>query len=200
MWRNEKNINPLLLSFSFAENFGKGEVKVRRVAGERSDTWIIESGPPETRQGFIFITRVRRREKQLAHGIPPGRGMMFSKDNEQLESFIGSGTEFQGGLNVKGTLRVEGQFDGKMNAACVILGETGVIKGEVSAKKIIIGGKVEGNLRVQEIVEIKATGKVFGDIFAKKISITEGAKVNGKIEMEVDENRVIEFGSKGYKG
>ena len=124
---------------------------------------------------------------------------MFSKDNEQLESFIGSGTEFQGGLKVKGTLRVEGQFDGKMNAACVILGETGVIKGEVSAKKIIIGGRVEGNLRGQEIVEIKATGKVFGDIFAKKISITEGAKVNGKIEMEVDENRVIEFGSKGGK-
>jgi len=126
--------------------------------------------------------------------------MMSSKDNEQLESFIGSGTEFQGGLNVKGTLRVEGQFDGKVNAACVILGETGVIKGEVSAKKIIIGGKVEGNLRVQEIVEIKATGKVLGDIFTKIISITEGAKVNGKIEMELDENRVIDFGSKEGKG
>jgi len=125
---------------------------------------------------------------------------MFSKDNEQLESFIGSGTEFQGGLNVKGALRVEGQFDGKVNAACVILGETGVIKGEVSAKKIIIGGKIEGNLRVQEIVEIKATGKVLGDIFTKIISITEGAKVNGKIEMEVDENRVIDFGSKEGKG
>lgn len=69
--------------------------------------------------------------------------MMFSKDNEQLESFIGSGTEFQGELNVKGTLRFDGRFDGKVNAAWIILGETGVIKGEVSAKKIIIGGKVE---------------------------------------------------------
>lgn len=115
---------------------------------------------------------------------------MFSKDNEQLESFIGSGTEFQGELNVKGSLRVEGQFDGKVNAPYVILAETGVIKGEASAKKIIIEGKVEGNLRVQEIVEIKATGKVLGDIFTKKISITEGAKVNGKIEMEVDEDKV----------
>jgi len=97
---------------------------------------------------------------------------MFSKDNEQLESFIGSGTEFQGELNVKGTLRVEGQFDGKVNAPIVILGETGVMKGEVSAKKIIIGGKVEGNLRVRETVEIKATGKVLGDIFTKKISVS----------------------------
>jgi len=122
---------------------------------------------------------------------------MFSKDNEQLESFIGSGTEFQGELNVKGALRIEGQFEGKVNAAYVILGETGVIKGEVSGKKIIIGGKVEGNLRVQEIVEIKATGKVLGDIFTKKISIAEGAKFNGKIEMDVDEGRVIDFKSKG---
>ena len=101
---------------------------------------------------------------------------MFQKDNDQLRPFIDWGMEFQGELNVKGTLRVEGQFYGKVNAALVILGETGVIRGEVSAKKIIIGGKVEGNVRVQESVEIKATGKVWGDIFAKIISITEGAK------------------------
>lgn len=125
---------------------------------------------------------------------------MFSKDNEQLESFIGLGTEFQGGLNVQGTLRVEGQFDGKVNAACVILGETGVIKGEVSAKKIIVGGKVEGNLRAQEIVEIKAKGEVLGDIFAKIISVTEGGKVNGRIEMKVDEKKIIDFGSKEGEG
>ena len=121
---------------------------------------------------------------------------MFSKDNEQLESFIGSGTEFQGELNVNGIIRVDGHFVGKMNVGTLILSETGVIKGEVSAKKIIIGGRVEGNLRVQEIVEIKATGKVFGNIFTKKISIMEGANVNGNIEMEADENKVIDFKSK----
>ncbi len=91
---------------------------------------------------------------------------------------------------------MDGQFDGKMHAACVILGETGGIKGEASAKRIIIGGKVEGNLRGQYIVEIKATGRVLGDIFTKKISITEGAKVNGRIEMEIDESRAIDSRSK----
>jgi cytoskeletal protein CcmA (bactofilin family) len=126
--------------------------------------------------------------------------MMFSKDNEQLESFIGSGTEFQGELNVKGIIRVDGHFDGKMNVGGLILSETGVIKGESSAKKIIIGGKVEGNLRGQEIIEIKASGKVFGDIFTKKISIAEGGKLNGKIEMKVDESKVIDFKSKEGEG
>jgi cytoskeletal protein CcmA (bactofilin family) len=117
-----------------------------------------------------------------------------------LESFIGSGTEFQGELNVKGIIRVDGHFDGKMNVGGLILSETGVIKGESSAKKIIIGGKVEGNLRGQEIIEIKASGKVFGDIFTKKISIAEGGKLNGKIEMKVDENRVIDSKSKEGEG
>jgi cytoskeletal protein CcmA (bactofilin family) len=117
-----------------------------------------------------------------------------------LESFIGSGTEFQGELNVKGALRLDGRFDGKMNAAGIILGETGVIKGEILVKKIIIGGKVEGNLRAEEIVEIKASGKVWGNIFAKKIFITEGAKVNGKIEMDVDEGSIIDFKAKPGKG
>ena len=92
---------------------------------------------------------------------------MFSKDNEQLESFIGSGTEFQGELNVKGIIRVDGHFDGKMNVGSLILSEMGVIKGEISAKKI---------------------------------SIAEGAKVNGKIEMKVDENKVIDFKSKEGEG
>jgi cytoskeletal protein CcmA (bactofilin family) len=44
-------------------------------------------------------------------------------------------------------------------------------------------------LKVQEIVEIMATGEVFGDLFAKKISIVKGAKINGKIEIEVDETQ-----------
>ena len=122
---------------------------------------------------------------------------MFSKDNEQLESFIGSGTEFQGELNVKGIIRVDGHFDGKMNVGSLILSEMGVIKGEISAKKIIIGGKVEGNLRGQEIVEIKANGKVLGDILTKIISIAEGARVNGKIEMEVDEGKIIDLKPQG---
>jgi len=115
---------------------------------------------------------------------------MFSKDNEKLESFIGAKTDFQGELNVKGTLRVDGRIDGRLNAECVILSETAVVKGEVMAKKIIVGGKVEGILRAQEILEINSTGKVLGDMFTNKISVTEGGELNGKIEMKKDEKKL----------
>jgi cytoskeletal protein CcmA (bactofilin family) len=121
---------------------------------------------------------------------------MFSKDSEKLESLIGANTDFQGELNVKGTLRVDGQVDGRLNAECVILSETAVVKGEVTAKKIIVGGKVEGNLRAQEILEIRAKGKVLGDIFTNKLSVMQGGEFNGKIEMKIDESKVLDFQSK----
>ena len=125
---------------------------------------------------------------------------MFSKDTKKLESLIGVNTNFQGELNVIGTLRVDGRVDGKLNAECVILSETAVVKGEVAAKKIIVGGKIEGNLRAQEIVEIKCKGKVFGDILANKFSVAEGGEFNGKIEMKTDESKVINFESKNREG
>jgi cytoskeletal protein CcmA (bactofilin family) len=122
---------------------------------------------------------------------------MFSKDNKKLESIIGSNTDFQGELNVMGTLRVDGRVEGKLKAECVILSETAVVKGGVTAKKIIVGGKIEGNLRAQEIVEIKGKGKVIGDILANKLSVAEGGEFNGKSEMKMDESKLINFESEG---
>ncbi len=118
------------------------------------------------------------------------------KSAEKLESFVGPNSDFKGELNIKGTLRIDGRVDGKLNAECVILGETAVVKGEVTGKKIIVGGKVEGNLRAQEVVEIKSKGKVLGDIFTNKFSVMEGGEFNGKIEMKMDESKVLEFESK----
>jgi len=60
--------------------------------------------------------------------------MIFSKGNENLGSFIGAKRDFQEGLNVKGTLRVDGRIDGKLNAECLILGETAVVNLNVVKK------------------------------------------------------------------
>lgn len=125
---------------------------------------------------------------------------MFSKNSEKLESLIGARADFQGEFTVQGAVRVDGRVDGRVNADCVILSETGVIKGEITAQKIVVGGKIEGILRAQEIVEIKATGKVIGDIFTNKISVTEGGEFNGKIEMKMDEIRALDFETKSQEG
>jgi cytoskeletal protein CcmA (bactofilin family) len=116
---------------------------------------------------------------------------MFAKDREKMESLLGSSSNFKGDLNVKGTLRVDGRAEGKLDADCVILSESATVKGEIQGKKIIIGGTVEGNVRAKELVEIKSKGKVLGDIFSQKLVVIEGAEFNGRIETKKMEGNII---------
>ncbi len=123
---------------------------------------------------------------------------MFARESGKLESLIGVNSEFQGELHVKGTLRVDGRIDGQVFAECVILSESGGITGDVNAKKIIVGGRIDGILRAQEIVEIKSKGKISGEIFTRRIAISEGGEFNGKIEMKDAPN--LEFEPKRPEG
>jgi cytoskeletal protein CcmA (bactofilin family) len=116
---------------------------------------------------------------------------MFAKDPEKMETLLGPNSNFKGDLNAKGTLRVDGRAEGRLDADCVILGESAAVKGDIQAKRIIIGGTVEGNLRAQERVEIKSKGKVLGDIFCPKLVVIEGAWFTGRIETKKEEGKII---------
>ncbi|MGQ9569853.1 MAG: bactofilin family protein [Thermodesulfovibrionales bacterium] len=118
---------------------------------------------------------------------------MFHRNKEKLESFIGANSNFKGDINTKGTLRIDGNIEGNVNADWVILSEKGVLKGDVTARGIVIGGRIEGNLKAEEIVEIKSKGQVYGDIFANKLSIIEGGIFNGRASVERDESKVVEL-------
>ena len=121
---------------------------------------------------------------------------MFTKNTEKLESFIGANSAFKGNIETKGTLRVDGSMEGNVNADWVVLGEKASIKGDITARGIIVGGRIEGNLRAKEIVEIKSKGQVFGDISSVKLTIIEGGIFEGRSSMSKEETKVIEFQSK----
>jgi hypothetical protein len=86
---------------------------------------------------------------------------------------------------------MDGEVTGIVRADEVILSEAATIKGDVLARRIIVGGKVEGNIRAPELVEIRSKGKVTGDIFTDQLSVMEGAEFNGKIEMGIDKSDPI---------
>ena len=116
---------------------------------------------------------------------------MFNNHNKKLESIIGKNSDINGELNVSGTLRVDGMVHGKVNAECVIVSESAMIKGDIKARAIIVGGKVEGNLFGEEIIEIKSKGTVLGEIFTNKFFVIEGGILNGRVQMQKDETNVI---------
>ena len=116
---------------------------------------------------------------------------MFNNHNKKLESIIGKNSDINGELNVSGTLRVDGMVHGKVNAECVIVSESAMVKGDIKARAIIVGGKVEGNLFGEEIIEIKSKGTVLGEIFTNKFFVIEGGILNGRVQMQKDETNVI---------
>jgi cytoskeletal protein CcmA (bactofilin family) len=79
------------------------------------------------------------------------------------------------GGNVDGTLRLENSR--------VVVGASGKIHGEIEAREIVIEGKVEGDLRAAERLEISPTGAVRGDASAPRIAFHEGAVFNGSMEV-----------------
>lgn len=123
--------------------------------------------------------------------------MMFNKNTEKLESFIGANSIFKGDIDTKGTLRIDGKMEGNVNADWVILGEKASLNGDVTARGIIVGGKIEGNLKAKEIVDIKSKGQVSGDICTNKLTIVEGGMFDGKSTMTKEESKIVEFQAKG---
>ena len=112
---------------------------------------------------------------------------------EKLQSFLGSKSEFHGELKITGVLRLDGAVTGKIEADQVILSETAVFKGEILAKKIIVGGLVEGILRASALLEIGSKGRVRGDIFAHKLAVVNGGQFNGRIDMNPSQSNVLDF-------
>jgi cytoskeletal protein CcmA (bactofilin family) len=121
---------------------------------------------------------------------------MFHRNSEKLESIIGTGSFFKGDIETKGTLRIDGQMEGHVQADWVILGERSSVKGDVTARGIIVGGMIEGHLEASEIVEIKSKGQVWGDIRSPKMAMAEGAIFDGRSLMAKQEGNILEFQSK----
>lgn len=109
---------------------------------------------------------------------------MFGKKQPRLETIIGPDTTLHGELNSVGTVRIDGSLEGNLSAEWVIIGEKGNVKGDVTTKGMIIGGKVKGNIRSDDVVEIKQKGEVCGEIFTTSLIIIEGAVFEGRSYMQ----------------
>lgn len=111
-------------------------------------------------------------------------------------SVIGVGMVIRGDIETAGVVKVEGTVEGHVIAGTqVLVAKGGVVKGDVDTKEAIIGGEVAGAVAARERVEIQAGAGVQGDITTKRISVAEGATLNGQIRMgEVSERSVVARG------
>lgn len=99
-------------------------------------------------------------------------------------TIIGSSSHFEGKLNSKGIIRVDGSFSGELNIeGDVIIGEGGNVKGTMRASKVTIAGSVEANVHCDGNLELTSNGKLYGDIEVRAIRIEDGAIFQGRCTM-----------------
>lgn len=97
---------------------------------------------------------------------------------------VAQGTKIGGEISGATELVIEGQVEGTLRIdARVVVGSTGVVRGEIEARSVLVAGEVSGDVRGKERVEVGASGRLEGDISAPRVTIAEGAFFKGQVEM-----------------
>lgn len=102
-------------------------------------------------------------------------------------SVLGPTLKFKGELTADEDLLIQGKIEGSIkHSSSLTIGESGHVKADVSAEYIVVEGRVEGDLKGGKCVKIRESAKIDGNVVSPSVSLVEGAKFNGKIDMESD--------------
>ena len=118
--------------------------------------------------------------------------MALRVDDISINTIIGKGSAISGNMKVNGFIRIDGDIDGSLETdGNVIVGEKARIRGDLTAKSVIIGGIIKGNIKASESVKILAEAAVIGDVISRKVQVDGSAIIHGHCISIKDE---AEFG------
>ena len=113
---------------------------------------------------------------------------------------IGKGTTITGDIETINDIRIDGKLDGNLFCkAKVILGNSAIIEGNLTAVHADISGEVNGKVEVSELLNLKNTSSIHGDINTGKLVIEAGAKFNGSCKMGAVSKEISLNGSENLK-
>jgi cytoskeletal protein CcmA (bactofilin family) len=123
---------------------------------------------------------------------------MFGKEENSgplvqttLNSILGKGARFKGTFEGAGTVRIESEVEGTIKGADnVVVGKTGVVRGEIHAKQVVVTGRVEGRIVASEKLELQSDSHVQADIHSPRLIISEGVFFEGNCKMRSGDEEV----------
>jgi cytoskeletal protein CcmA (bactofilin family) len=111
-------------------------------------------------------------------------------DLQTISTLISEGCVVDGNIKAPAYVRIDGQVNGDVFIEeGLIIGEKGVVVGNILTKELVVYGTLNGNLQVGSL-EIKATGKINGEIQTLTLSVENGAVYNGNLSMTTSEKPV----------
>jgi cytoskeletal protein CcmA (bactofilin family) len=102
----------------------------------------------------------------------------------QVQAQLGKGSRIEGKLSFDGSVRIDGQVEGEIQAQeAVIIGESAVVNAQVSAGTLILTGRLTGDVVARKRVELRAPGRLTGNINTPCLVIHEGVVFEGRCSM-----------------
>jgi cytoskeletal protein CcmA (bactofilin family) len=132
----------------------------------------------------LEVGRRLTRRSSAAVEAPKGPETPNAPAEEGHTAVIQEGCEVEGALSVENSLRVQGDFRGRIKAGkTVTIDERASVTGDIQARIVIIHGAVVGDVTASREVVIQATGRLHGDVKAPAFQVERGAFLNGRTEM-----------------
>jgi len=105
--------------------------------------------------------------------------------NTQEQATLGKSLVIKGEVTGSESLYIDGRVEGSINLPGnrVTVGRNGVVSANISAREIVVLGKVKGNMTASDRVDIRGEGSLTGDVVAQRISIEDGAYFKGGIDI-----------------
>jgi cytoskeletal protein CcmA (bactofilin family) len=117
-------------------------------------------------------------------GKKDSSGQANIKSLDRLDTFLGKASNFKGDITTQGSIRIDGQIEGKINVSeAIITGPESFVKGDINCKDAVIAGRVEGNVFASENVELQSGASVLGDISCNNLIIGKNCFFEGKCHM-----------------
>jgi len=134
------------------------------------------------------------RNKGVAVATPPPMAMPAAAPPEAepsaptaSESVFGPTLVFKGEINFQDAIRIEGMIEGRISGeGRVVVAPRGKVMGDIMAAQIVIEGTVQGNVTAADRLDIAGTAQVAGDLKAGKLTVAEGAKLMGRLEIDAE--------------
>ncbi len=99
-------------------------------------------------------------------------------------TLISAGTVVTGDVKSDSDLRIDGTIKGNIHcAAKIVIGASGIVEGDMIGLHADIMGKIEGNIRVRELVQLRGESVIHGNIFAGRLQVEPSATFNGQCHM-----------------
>jgi cytoskeletal protein CcmA (bactofilin family) len=132
--------------------------------------------PNDEEISMVFGVRGRAADERPTPAALPAAGA--------LTAFIDQGSEFEGKLSFKDTVRIDGHFRGEISSEnTLIVGEPGEIEASIRSRIVIVSGTVDGPIVASGQLVLHKTAVVNGDVEVGSLSVEEGAVLNGHVKM-----------------